>query len=161
MLAHAPVHRDVATAHGRAVVVHLFDQLVRRHRFRDGRDFFSHALPLSQRNGSVARIGPLLAQEGRPVHGELGFEIIPRLSTFYPKQLSSIPVYFEIYNSSLLEDSVFGVKQTVVDAATSKEIEGLTLFTRHDAAEVVPILREIDISLVETGKYLLNFTHTS
>jgi len=87
-----------------------------------------------------------------------GFEIIPRLSTFYPKQLSSIHVYFEIYNSSLLEDSVFGVKQTVVDAATSKEIEGLTLFTRHDAAEVVPILREIDISLVETGKYLLNFT---
>ena len=45
-----------------------------------------------------------------------------------------------------------------MDAATSKEIEGLTLFTRHDAAEVVPILREIDISLVETGKYLLNFT---
>ena len=45
-----------------------------------------------------------------------------------------------------------------MDAATSKEIESLTLYTRHDAAEVVPILREIDISLVETGKYLLNFT---
>lgn len=87
-----------------------------------------------------------------------GFKIIPRLSTFYPKQLSSIPVYFEIYNSNLSEDSVFGIKQTLVNASTSKEIDALTLFTRHDAAEVVPILREIDISAVETGKYLLNFT---
>src|SRR5690606_34571449 len=87
-----------------------------------------------------------------------GFEIIPRLSTFYPKQLSSIPVYFEVYNSNLLEDDVFGIKQTLVNAATNKEVDALTLFTKHDAAEVVPILREIDIASVETGKYLLNFT---
>ncbi len=87
-----------------------------------------------------------------------GFDIIPRLSTFYPKQLSSIPVYFEIYNSNLLEDSVFGIKQSVVNAATSKEVDELTLFTRHDASEVVPVLREIDITNVETGKYILNYT---
>jgi len=87
-----------------------------------------------------------------------GYEIIPRLSTFYPKQLSSIPVYFEIYNSNLLEDNVFGIKQTLLNATTNKEVESLTLFTKHDATEVVPILRQIDISNVETGKYLLNFT---
>lgn len=87
-----------------------------------------------------------------------GFEIIPRLSTFYPKQLSSIPVYFEVYNATLLEDSVFGIKQTLVNATTSKEIESMTLYTRHDVAEVVPILREIDITDIETGKYILNFT---
>lgn len=87
-----------------------------------------------------------------------GFEIIPRLSTFYPKQLSSIPVYFEVYNAHLLEDNVFGIKQTVIDANTNKEVESLTLFTKHDAAEVVPVLRQIDISEVTTGKYLLNFT---
>lgn len=87
-----------------------------------------------------------------------GFEIIPRLSTFYPKQLSSIPVYFEVYNANLSEDAVFGIKQTIVNAATNKEVDALTLFTKHDAVEVVPILREIDISNVETGKYILNFT---
>ena len=35
-----------------------------------------------------------------------GYEIIPRLSTFYPEQLNTIPVYLEIYNSKLLEKSL-------------------------------------------------------
>ena len=87
-----------------------------------------------------------------------GYEIIPRLSTFYPKQLSSIPVYLEIYNTHLLEDDVFGIKQTVINAATNKEVDDLTMYSRHETSEVVPLLREIDISMVETGKYLLNFT---
>ena len=87
-----------------------------------------------------------------------GYEIIPRLSTFYPKQLSSIPIYLEVYNTPLLGDDVFGIKQTVINASTSKEIEELTVFSRHDTAQVVPFLREIDISSVGTGKYLLTFT---
>jgi GWxTD domain-containing protein len=87
-----------------------------------------------------------------------GYEIIPRLSTFYPKQLSSIPIYLEIYNSQLLEDDVFGLKQTIVNAETGAELQDLTVYSKHNASEVVPLLREIDISLVETGKYILEYT---
>lgn len=87
-----------------------------------------------------------------------GYNIIPRISTFYPEQLNAIPVYFEIYNSKMLEDTVFGIKQRVINAATGKEVEDLTMFTRHYASDVVPVLRKVDINDVTTGKYILQYT---
>ena len=87
-----------------------------------------------------------------------GYNIIPRLSTFYPQELSTLPVYFEVYNSNQLDDSVFAIKQTVVDAKTGIEIEELTQFSRHTSSAVVPILRKINLENVPTGKYITNFT---
>ncbi|MDX2360148.1 MAG: GWxTD domain-containing protein [Crocinitomicaceae bacterium] len=87
-----------------------------------------------------------------------GYNIIPRLSTFYPEQLSAIPVYMEIYNSTQLEDTVFGIKRTIVNADLNIELEEYTVFTRHYTAEVVTYLKAIDIAELHTGKYLLNFT---
>jgi GWxTD domain-containing protein len=87
-----------------------------------------------------------------------GYDIIPRISTFYPEQLNALPVYFEIYNSKMLEDTVFGLKQQVINAKTGKEVEELTMFSRHYANEVVPVLRKVDISKITTGKYILQYT---
>src|SRR6218665_2645102 len=67
VLAHAPVHIDLAAAHGGAVGIDLLDQLVRRDAVRNGRDAFGQALPLGQRNRGVAGVGPALVQERRPV----------------------------------------------------------------------------------------------
>ena len=41
----------------------------------NGADALSQAFPLGHGNGGVSRIGPFFTQEGRPVHGEFGFEI--------------------------------------------------------------------------------------
>ncbi|MBL4861855.1 MAG: GWxTD domain-containing protein [Crocinitomicaceae bacterium] len=100
------------------------------------------------------------ATRGNPesIYYKSGFNIIPRLSTFYPEQLNTIPVYFEIYNSTMLEDSVFGLKQTVVNAATGDEVSDLTVFSKHYTSEVVPILRKVEIDDLATGKYILNYT---
>ena len=87
-----------------------------------------------------------------------GYDIIPKLSTFYPSALNSIPVYFEIYNSQQLDDSIFGVRQTVVEALTGKTIESHTKTSKHNAAEVVPFLRQVDITDLTTGTYVLNYT---
>ena len=87
-----------------------------------------------------------------------GYEMIPHLSTFYPKELSAIPVYFELYNTPQLEDRVFAIKQTLINADTEQEFEKLTAFSKHDAVAVVPFLRVIDIAEVPTGKYILQFT---
>jgi GWxTD domain-containing protein len=87
-----------------------------------------------------------------------GYDIIPRLSTFYPEQLNALPVYFEVYNSKMLEDSVFGIKQTIVKADEDLEIEEFTVFSRHFAAEVIPVLRKVDITNLTSGKYILNYT---
>ena len=87
-----------------------------------------------------------------------GYELIPRLATFYPKELSSIPVYFEIYNSLLLEDSVFAIKQTLINALNNKEVEKMTQYSKLNTAEVVPFLKSVDITDITTGKYILQFT---
>ena len=87
-----------------------------------------------------------------------GYKIIPRLQTFYPAQLSSIPVYFEFYNMNILEDSVCGLKQTLVNTDTGKELPEFTLYTKHETPVVVPIIRNIDIAKLATGNYAINFT---
>jgi len=87
-----------------------------------------------------------------------GINIIPRLSTFYPTELSVIPVYLEIYNTNLLEDSVCGLKQSLVNMETGAEVTEFTVFSRHATSTVLPILRKVDINTLPTGKYALNYT---
>ena len=87
-----------------------------------------------------------------------GYNMIPRLSTFYPSQLSSIPVYFEYYNTDQLEDSVCGVKQMIINTETGAELTDLTVYSKHATAQVLPILRNVDITKVPTGKYALSYT---
>lgn len=87
-----------------------------------------------------------------------GYNIIPRLSTFYPEQLNTLPAYFEVYNSNQLQDTSFKIKQSVIDANTGLVIKGKDLYTNHHTAEVVPIFRKIPLDNLTTGKYLLQFT---
>lgn len=87
-----------------------------------------------------------------------GINIIPRLSTFYPTELSVIPVYLEIYNTNQLEDTVCGLKQSLVNMETGAEVPEFTVFSRHTTSSVLPILRKVDINTLPTGKYALNYT---
>ncbi len=86
-----------------------------------------------------------------------GYTILPRISTFYPQELENLPAYFEIYNTNELEDSVFGVKQTIINSETGQELEKFTRFSKHTTAPVVPVFREVNIAEVPTGKYILNY----
>lgn len=86
-----------------------------------------------------------------------GLCIIPRLATFYPTELTTIPVYFELYNTNTLEDSVFALKQ-VIRNEQGIELPDYTVYTRHSTTNVLPIMRKVDISLLPSGKYTLKFT---
>lgn len=87
-----------------------------------------------------------------------GLEIIPRLSTFYPEQLNKLPVYFELYQTNLLPDSVFGIKQQIINADTGDTLHHLTSFTRHKVSEIIPLFKTVDLSEVYTGKYILKYS---
>ncbi len=87
-----------------------------------------------------------------------GYDIIPRFSNFYPEQLTAIPLYFEVYNTQLLGDSLFGVQEQLIDAETGNEMAGFKSFTRYTVGEAVPIFRKINLESVPTGKYLLRYT---
>lgn len=87
-----------------------------------------------------------------------GYDIIPRISTFYPTELSSLPVYFEVYNAQQLDDSLFSIRQQVINGETEEILKEFTRVTKHRTASVVPVFKTIDMVNLPTGKYLLNMT---
>jgi len=86
-----------------------------------------------------------------------GYTIIPRLTTFYPAQLTTLPVYVEFYNTDLLADSACVIKQSFIDLKTNQELEGLTLLTKRKTSKILPVMRSIPVDQLPTGNYLLKF----
>ena len=123
---------------------------------------FSQMLVISEMSDAISISNIEVAEyatkgDGSSPFFKSGYDIIPRIVTFYPEQLNSIPVYFEVYNTNELPDSVFAVRQIVTNAATGMEISALTQTSRHKTSPVVPVLRKIDISSVPTGKYIITY----
>lgn len=87
-----------------------------------------------------------------------GYDIIPRISTFYPTELNALPVYFEVYNSEQLDDSLFSIRQQLINGETEQLIGEYTRVTTHRVASVVPVFKTIDLVNLPTGKYLLDMT---
>lgn len=83
-----------------------------------------------------------------------GYEIIPRLSNFYGPQFSSLPYYVEVYHTNQLTDSVFGLQQRVLNER-NEEVSGFSKLMRMNAAEVAPMIRNVDISGLPSGSYRL------
>jgi GWxTD domain-containing protein len=84
-----------------------------------------------------------------------GYEIIPRLSNFYGKEQNMLPYYAEIYLKNDFQDSLIGVKQTLISSETKQEVMGFSRFTRMKTEKVIPVLRKIDITDLYTGSYTL------
>lgn len=91
------------------------------------------------------------------VFSKSGLTIIPRLATFYPTELSVIPVYFELYNTNQTEEDFCGLKQMITNDS-GEEMTAFTVFTRHETAEILPIVKKVDIATLPTGKYNLTYT---
>lgn len=87
-----------------------------------------------------------------------GYDIIPRISTFYPTELNMLPVYFEVYNSNILEDSLFSIRMQLVNVDNITELSEYRVVTKHKTAAVVPIFKTVTITTLPTGKYSLNMT---
>lgn len=89
------------------------------------------------------------------VFSKSGYDIIPRISNFFPSDLNAIPYYVEIYNTHLLPDSLFALRQRIVETTKNTEIESLTRLTKLKTDSVVPMFRKLDITNLPTGSYLL------
>lgn len=86
-----------------------------------------------------------------------GFNIIPRLTNYYPAELNKIPVYFELYNSHLLPDSVFGIRRSIVSAMLKQPLDNFSKFTKLETAPLIPMLKVVDINDLYTGQYILKY----
>jgi GWxTD domain-containing protein len=87
-----------------------------------------------------------------------GYHMIPRLSTFYAEQLTSLPIYLEFYNSSDLVDSICAIKEFIINTENGEELLAFTNYFKQNTAEVIPLIRNIDISELPSGKYALNYS---
>jgi GWxTD domain-containing protein len=84
-----------------------------------------------------------------------GYEIIPRLSNFYSQTMNRIPYYIELYNTHLIQDSSFGLRQQIVSTQNNQVVPGFSRFTKIKPDPVVPVLRNLDISKLPSGSYHL------
>ncbi|WP_300664362.1 GWxTD domain-containing protein [Fluviicola sp.] len=84
-----------------------------------------------------------------------GYEIIPRISNFYSQSMTRIPYYVELYNTNLIQDSTFGLRQQVVSSQTNQIMPGFSRFTKIKPGPVVPVFRNMDISKLPSGSYHL------
>jgi GWxTD domain-containing protein len=84
--------------------------------------------------------------------------MLPRLSSYFPDELKSLPIYLELYHSNTLGDSLCGLKQTITNIETGAELSDLTIYNKIRTDEVVPIMRNVDITEVPSGKFSLSFT---
>jgi len=87
-----------------------------------------------------------------------GFDIVPRLSNYYPEQLTALPYYTEIYNSERLGIPEFGVKETIFSADTKIELEEYSKIYRYKSNKVVSVLRQINIKELPSGNYYLSLS---
>jgi len=87
-----------------------------------------------------------------------GYNIIPRILTYYPEEFNSLPVYFEMYNTDQIDSlSAFILEQKIIDKQTGNEIVDFTRLARMKSSSIIPFIRNIDIGLLPTGNYDLVF----
>lgn len=84
-----------------------------------------------------------------------GYDILPRISNFYPSDLVAIPYYLEVYHSDFMNDTIFALRQKVIETGSNKEVAGYTHYTKLKNAPVVPALKKLDITKLPSGSYRL------
>lgn len=96
--------------------------------------------------------------DGNSIFFKSGYDIIPRLSNYYPEELNFIPVYFEIYNTFILNSDVFGVKQKIIRKEDLSEVKELSQSYRFNTDTIIPFFKTINIENLNTGKYIINYS---
>ena len=82
-----------------------------------------------------------------------GIHIVPLISNFFSTEITRIPLYFEVYNSQVTNDSLVGILCKIIDTENEKELEDLTLLWRVASEPIIPVFKMIDIEKVPTGSF--------
>ena len=87
-----------------------------------------------------------------------GYEIIPRLITYYNVESERLIAYLELYNSHYNQNlPKFAVRYYLRDLSNNRKLEEYSVTKVHNAAEVVPIIVQMNIANLSTGTYSLTF----
>lgn len=86
-----------------------------------------------------------------------GYDLVPYVFSYFPKSSTKLTFYTEIYNTQKFfgVDSKFLVRGYLRSFESELILNEYFFFKKIDAAPVVPILNEFDISGLPTGNYIL------
>ena len=84
-----------------------------------------------------------------------GYEVIPNFVHYYKENQEEFPFYVEIYNSQkvLGEEEDFLMEFSIIDKNTQAVAANLRSFQKLKSAEVIPILKSLNISNLYNGSY--------
>lgn len=86
-----------------------------------------------------------------------GYDLIPYMTDFYPETSSKLIFYCEVYNTHKIqgEGSRFLLSYWIESFESGKPFNEMIVNSRESGREVIPLLREFDISKLPSGNYNL------
>lgn len=84
-----------------------------------------------------------------------GYDLVPYVNTFYPKEFTSLKFYTEVYRSSDFTTDIL-IRYFVSNSDNNKLIDNLFGTLKQKAAPVNVVLAELPISGLPSGNYHLN-----
>ncbi len=84
-----------------------------------------------------------------------GYDLIPMVNAFYPKEINSIKFYAEIYNSKLLSQDIL-VRYFISNKDNNRLVENLFSNVKQQSQEANVLMAELPIDGLPSGNYDLN-----
>lgn len=93
------------------------------------------------------------------IYQKNGYYIFPKISNYYGTLLNNLPIYFELNNLKNQSDSIFYLEQELINSNTKTVlINYTTSSTIREKEEVLPFIRDLDISKLPSGEYGIHLT---
>jgi len=91
------------------------------------------------------------------VFSRSGYDIFPRISTFYSNEHIKIPYYFEVYwtEDDTQTNEEFSVVEQILVATNHEILPNYTKVSHHKITPLLPVFSSIDLNDIPTGKYSL------
>lgn len=123
-------------------------------------DKFADIIQIDYSNTAVQFSGIQLIESITPANNESaltknGYDLLPYISNFYPKNSDKISFYTEIYNTDKLINGDFMVRYFIESFETYKEIDTYSRFKKLSPSAIIPFIGEMNIGNLPSGNYNL------
>lgn len=93
--------------------------------------------------------------EEKTEYTKVGYTLFPHILNYYPEEFTKIALYFEIYNTHLIDSEAeyFAYKLYLMDRDNQEIIPNTVKIKRKKAGEITPVLTRIPIDNLPSGNY--------
>jgi GWxTD domain-containing protein len=107
---------------------------------------------------SISDIEMLESYEASKVQGKFtksGFDLIPLVTAFYPKQINSLKFYTEIYRARSILNEEYLLRYSIASRGNNKILNEFASIKKQVPEDVTVLMAEIPIEKLYTGNYYL------